>query len=46
MHKPKTMGHIITEISLSNPRDDALPLMVKALADTGAVTLCIPEHLA
>jgi len=47
MEKQKTMGHIIAEISLSNTRDDSLqPLQVKALADTGAVTLCIPEHLA
>lgn len=47
MEKQKTMGHIIADISLSNPRDDSLqPLQVKALADTGAVTLCIPEHLA
>ena len=32
---------------LSNPtRPDLAPLEVSALADTGAVHLCIPEHLA
>jgi len=44
-HKP--MGHIWAEISLSNPRDrDLEQVAVKALADTGAMMLCIPEHLA
>ena len=44
-HKP--MGHISAEISLSNPRDrDLEQVAVKALADTGAMMLCIPEHLA
>jgi hypothetical protein len=33
--------------SLSNPtRPDLAPLEVSALADSGAVHLCIPEHLA
>ena len=41
------MGHIFTEIELSNPREQALtPLKVTALADTGALMLCIPEHVA
>ena len=41
------MGLIRTEIDLSNPRSGELaPLKVKALVDTGAVTLCIPEHVA
>ena len=41
------MGLIHTEILLSNPRNNALkPLSVNALVDTGAITLCIPEHIA
>ena len=41
------MGIISTEIQLSNPRNRALcPVTVKALADTGALHLCIPEHIA
>ena len=41
------MGLIRTEITLLNPRDRSLvPLTVKALVDTGAFHLCIPEHLA
>ena len=34
-------------INLSNPRDAALKaLAVDALVDTGAATLCIPEHVS
>jgi len=34
-------------LTLSNPRKPALkPVQVQALADTGALHLCIPEHLA
>jgi clan AA aspartic protease len=41
------MGLIHTEITLRNPRyPELLPMKVKALVDTGAVTLCIPEHVA
>ena len=41
------MGHVFADIELSNPRQMALkPLAVKALADTGALMLCIPEHVA
>jgi len=41
------MGLIHTEITLRNPRYPELrPLVVNALVDTGAVTLCIPEHVA
>lgn len=41
------MGHIFANIVLSNPRKPELrPLEVKALADTGALTLCLPEHIA
>lgn len=41
------MGHAFAEIELSNPRNpDLRPVRVKALADTGALMLCIPEHVA
>ena len=41
------MGLIRGTVSLSNPtRPDLAPLEVSALADSGAVHLCIPEHLA
>jgi len=41
------MGLVHTEIELSNPGDDSLkPVTVRALVDTGATMLCIPEHLA
>ena len=40
------MGHVFTDITLSNPREPGLePLTVNALVDTGAATLCIPEHV-
>ena len=41
------MGHVFAEIELSNPREPKLtPLKVNALADTGALMLCIPKHVA
>ena len=41
------MGHIFAEIKLSNPRNPKLtPIIAQALADTGALMLCIPEHIA
>jgi clan AA aspartic protease len=41
------MGLIRGTFSLSNPtRPDLAPLEVSALAVSGAVHLCIPEHLA
>ena len=41
------MGHVFAEIELGNPRrQDLAPVAVKALADTGALMLCIPEHVA
>ena len=41
------MGLIRGTFSLSNPtRPDLAPLEVSAQADSGAVHLCIPEHLA
>lgn len=41
------MGHIYAEIELSNPRLPELRnVRISALADTGALMLCIPEHIA
>jgi clan AA aspartic protease len=41
------MGLIKARISLSNPRDRCLgPIHVDALADTGSLHLCVPEHIA
>lgn len=41
------MGLIRGSFSLSNPtRLDLAPLEVSALGNSGAVHLCIPEHLA
>ncbi len=41
------MGHIFADIQLSNPRQPELkPIRTKALADTGALMLCIPRHMA
>lgn len=41
------MGHVFADIELSNPRQPELtPMKVSALADTGALMLCIPEHIA
>jgi len=41
------MGHIFANIELSNPRKPELrSLGVNALADTGVLMLCLPEHIA
>jgi clan AA aspartic protease len=41
------MGYVHAEIELANPRRPRLkPIKVTALADTGAMTLRIPEHIA
>ena len=41
------MGHVYTDIRLKNPRKPELKeLKVRALVDTGAHTLCIPQHIA
>jgi clan AA aspartic protease len=41
------MGHVFADIELSNPRQrDLSSVQVKALVDTGALMLCIPEHIA
>ncbi len=43
----KCMGHIYAEIKLRNPRLPELKAIdVRAMVDTGALTLCIPEHIA
>ena len=40
------MGHVFAQIALSNPRKPELQAVeAKALVDTGALMLCIPEHL-
>ena len=40
------MGYIHTEIKLKNPRLPKLkPILTKAMVDTGALMLCIPEHI-
>ena len=41
------MGLIFAEIELANARNDDLdPMTVNALVDSGAVHLCIPQHVA
>jgi clan AA aspartic protease len=41
------MGLIYADLALKNPRDGALKaLEVKALVDSGALMLCIPQHVA
>ena len=41
------MGITNATIQLSNPKEpDLQPLAVEALVDTGALHLCIPEHIA
>ncbi len=40
------MGLVMTRITIRNPRfPDLQPIEVDALADTGAVHMCIPEHI-
>ena len=41
------MGLIYANITLSNPRDNnSKPIEMQSLVDSGALHLCIPEHLA
>ena len=41
------MGLILADVELSNAReDDLLPMTVNALVDSGALHLCIPQHVA
>jgi clan AA aspartic protease len=43
----KNMGVIYADIELANPKNGTLkPITVRALVDTGAMTICIPEHIA
>jgi len=40
------MGIVTARLQLTNPREPSLaPMDVEALADTGSVYLCIPEHV-
>jgi hypothetical protein len=40
------MGLVTTKLTFTNPRDPTIaPIEVPALADTGSVFLCIPEHV-
>ena len=40
------MGYVRTNIELSNPREKGIgALVVDSLVDTGALRLCIPEHI-
>jgi clan AA aspartic protease len=42
----KKLASVTTNLLLTNPRDPTLaPVEVAALADTGSVFLCIPEHV-
>ena len=41
------MGLIYADIELANPKNGLLkPMAVNARVDTGAMTICIPEHIA
>jgi clan AA aspartic protease len=41
------VGLIYADIELANPKNGSLkPIAVKALVDTAAMTICIPEHIA
>ena len=41
------MGLVYAEIAIHNPREpDLSPVQTRALVDTGAITLCIPQHVA
>lgn len=41
------MGLVNATISLKNPREkDLKPIQVNSLVDSGAVHLCIPQHIA
>lgn len=40
------MGLVYTTLDLKNPRNENKRFSGKALVDTGALHLCIPEHIA
>jgi clan AA aspartic protease len=43
----RQMGLVMAKLSLRNPRyPDQQAIEVEALADTGAVHMCIPQHIA
>jgi clan AA aspartic protease len=45
--KEVAMGLVYADIELANPKNAGLkPLAVRALVDTRAMTLCIPQHVA
>jgi clan AA aspartic protease len=40
------MGLVYADIELINPKEQTLrPMKINALVDTGAITLCVPEHI-
>jgi len=40
------MGLVFADIELTNARDDALrPMTVRAIVDSGALHLCLPQHV-
>ena len=40
------MGYVYADISIKNPKNGKIkPVAIKAMVDTGAMTLCIPEHV-
>lgn len=39
------MGLITAKMELNNARSEKKPIFVEALVDTGALHLCIPEHV-
>lgn len=41
------MGLVYADIELTNARDDSLrPMQVRAMVDSGALHLCLPQHVA
>jgi clan AA aspartic protease len=47
IHGETSMGLITATVELANPKNPSLrTLVVSALVDTGAMTLCLPEHVA
>ena len=45
--QPDSMGLAYAQLTLENPRDPGLrPVVVRALADTGSVYLCLPADVA
>lgn len=43
----ESMGLVMATIGLRNPRfPEQQPVEVEALADTGAVHMCVPQHIA